>query len=132
MTFSRGKAQVEASSQWPTSQDTKAYDAQYSDQFPEEVTGLHLAAYFGVEAVSKVLLENGAVATAADGEGQTPLHWASVNGHVEVVKAACLKRGPIQRRLIHGDRRHCSWPQSMGTSRSSSCCSRRGQIYSGG
>jgi hypothetical protein len=53
----------------------------------ERWTDLILASYLGLnEVVQDILLENGAAVGAADRNEQTPLHWASGNGHVEVVK----------------------------------------------
>ena len=35
--------------------------------------------------IVKLLVESGAPATAKNAEGSTPLHWACLNGHVEIV-----------------------------------------------
>ncbi|PLN79522.1 purine and uridine phosphorylase [Aspergillus taichungensis] len=57
---------------------------QYSQKFSREMTGLHLAAYFGVEGAIKHLLQKGIAVDAKDAEGHTPLSYAQRNGHVSV------------------------------------------------
>ena len=49
------------------------------------MTRLHLAAYFGLELVVRLLVEKGADVKAADKDGQTPLYQASKNGYLEIV-----------------------------------------------
>ncbi|KAF8858382.1 hypothetical protein BDZ45DRAFT_397454 [Acephala macrosclerotiorum] len=75
--FLERKAQVEASSQVLLARD--GWEG-YSQNFPKKMTGLHLAAYFGIVLVIERLLEKGADAAAADGYRRTPLHWASRKG----------------------------------------------------
>jgi ankyrin repeat protein len=87
--FLERKAQVEASSQVLL---TRNRWEGYSQNFPKKMTGLHLAAYFGIVLVIERLLEKGADAAAADGYRRTPLHWASRKGHVDVVERL-LKNG---------------------------------------
>ncbi|PKY05079.1 purine and uridine phosphorylase [Aspergillus campestris IBT 28561] len=59
---------------------------QYSQEFPREMTGLHLAAYFGVEGAVKHFLQKGIAVDAKDTDGHTPLSYAARNGHVSVVQ----------------------------------------------
>jgi hypothetical protein len=62
-------------------------DSNYSQQVRRRMTGLHLTAYFGVEAVVKLLLDTGKVeADSKDNDGWTPLFWAADNGHEAIVK----------------------------------------------
>ncbi|KAK2792389.1 hypothetical protein FQN52_003324 [Onygenales sp. PD_12] len=58
----------------------------YSQGAPREVTGLHLAAHFGLDQVVTALLKNGFHPTALDTNGQTPLWWAAKEGHDLVIK----------------------------------------------
>jgi ankyrin repeat protein len=58
----------------------------YSQSFPRNVTGLHVAASFGLENIITMLLEKGADATAQDRSGRTALHWAAGSGHEAVVR----------------------------------------------
>jgi ankyrin repeat protein len=87
VSFLEKKAQLEASSQTLLARKLYLSYSGYSQQFPREVTGLHLAAYFGVEAVVKLLLNIGQVnVDSKDSYTRTPLSWAAENGHEAVVK----------------------------------------------
>ena len=50
------------------------------------VDGLHVAAYFGLRAAVATLLKNGLSPDPKDSNRQTPLSWATANGHKNVVK----------------------------------------------
>ncbi|KAK2750859.1 hypothetical protein FQN55_001430 [Onygenales sp. PD_40] len=58
----------------------------YSQGAPRGVTGLHLAAHFGLDEAATALLKNGLDPTARDTNGQTPLWWAAKEGHDLVIK----------------------------------------------
>ncbi|KAF2175297.1 hypothetical protein K469DRAFT_765560, partial [Zopfia rhizophila CBS 207.26] len=53
---------------------------------PTRITGLHLAALFGLQDVVANLILEGYSVNGADRFGRTPLFLAAVRGHVEVVK----------------------------------------------
>ena len=93
--FLQRQGQVEGSSQALMSVQRWLGDKGYSQRFPKKTTGLHLAAYFGIKAIVKLLLEKGAAVDAADGDGETPLHWALDNGHVEVVRLLLEKGAAV-------------------------------------
>ncbi|OGE51146.1 hypothetical protein PENARI_c014G04480 [Penicillium arizonense] len=50
------------------------------------MTGLHLAAYFGLERTTSKLLERNAVVDSQDEDGRTPLSWAARDGDNVVVE----------------------------------------------
>lgn len=52
----------------------------------EEVSGLHLTAWFGLSSITKRLLEGETVADSKDGYGQTPLSRAAERGHETIVE----------------------------------------------
>jgi ankyrin repeat domain-containing protein 50 len=56
--------------------------------FPENLTGLIIASYFGLERVVKLLLEIDGVDlnSTDDTYGRSALSWAAENGHEAVVK----------------------------------------------
>jgi ankyrin repeat protein len=64
----------------------------YRLEVPKQMTGLHLAAYFGLQGIVQRLLDCDADVKAANSEGETPLFQASQNGHLEVVRLL-LDRG---------------------------------------
>jgi ankyrin repeat protein len=107
ISFLERKAQVEASTQGLLAKKL------YSQRFTKEMTGLHLGAYFGVKTTVQLLLDRDADVKAADGDGGTPLHWASERGHVKTaqllldrgadIKAADKGGGmPLHRASEHG------------------------------
>ena len=72
--FFKRQAQVEASSQALLAEKLYSSDTEYSQRFPNDITGLHLAVYFGIEAVVKLLLATRKVdVDSKDSYGQTPL-----------------------------------------------------------
>lgn len=59
----------------------------YSQRAPKHMTGLHLAAYFGLNKVIAALLKDFFfIADARDSKDQTPLWWAAQKGHEAIVK----------------------------------------------
>jgi ankyrin repeat protein len=87
MEFLHKKAQVEASTQALIAIKPFTGHSEYSQEFPRQVTGLHLTAYFGLQEAANVLLATGKVdVDAKDNRGRTPLWWAAKSGHEAVVK----------------------------------------------
>ncbi|KAL7805259.1 ankyrin repeat-containing domain protein [Trichoderma aethiopicum] len=82
-------AKVEASVQAQHAVKHYSSQANYSQDVPRGLTGLHLAAYFGLTGLTKALLEErltyGCSPSSSDSDGQTPLLWAARHGHEEVV-----------------------------------------------
>jgi ankyrin repeat protein len=58
----------------------------YSQRVPTDMTGLHIAAYFGLHQGTSALLKLGFSPKTVDSYGQSPLWYAAKNGHVDVVK----------------------------------------------
>src|SRR5271154_5894157 len=58
----------------------------YSQRVPRQMTGVHVAAYFGLrEAIAALLAKDGVDPDSKDTYyGQTPLSWAAGNGHEAV------------------------------------------------
>jgi ankyrin repeat protein len=64
----------------------------YSEDFSRNVSGLSVAAHFGMTETVKLLLSNAIGIEAEDSEGRTALHWATERGH-ELVTQILLDNG---------------------------------------
>ncbi|CAG8982672.1 hypothetical protein HYALB_00014050 [Hymenoscyphus albidus] len=80
------EASVSASGQALFAVKNWSGDTSYSQRTPKNITGVHLAAYFGIKAVVQLLLDNATEADLQCSNGRTPLSWAARNGHEAVVK----------------------------------------------
>jgi hypothetical protein len=58
----------------------------YSQRVPRQMTGMHLAAYFGLEESVAALLKRQHYPDSKYTDGRTPLSWAAEKGHEAVVK----------------------------------------------
>ncbi|KFY30332.1 hypothetical protein V493_01980, partial [Pseudogymnoascus sp. VKM F-4281 (FW-2241)] len=87
--FLRNVKQVSCSNQAMLVSDDEYWG--YSQDIPMEVTGIHLAAAFGMAYLLQELMhgngnENCIYIDAQNGDGLTPLSWAATRGHEAVVK----------------------------------------------
>ncbi|KAH7176210.1 hypothetical protein EDB81DRAFT_33562, partial [Dactylonectria macrodidyma] len=83
--FLQDVKKVEASSQ-AIMAVKRSWPSKYSQDVPKKVTGLHLAAYFGVHGAASSLLKPWQDMDLDDSYGRTPLSWAARNGHKAVVQ----------------------------------------------
>ena len=60
---------------------TDSHTPHSSETSPEDVSGLHLVAYFGIEWLARLLLERGSDIHARDSCGRDPLAWAVERNH---------------------------------------------------
>jgi ankyrin repeat protein len=91
--FLDGKAEVEASSQALLAIKRYSTHSYYSQEVPRQMTGLHLAAYFGLEKTINTLLKKGVKVNSADSDSWTSLSYAAANGHEGVVKLLLATEG---------------------------------------
>ena len=84
--FLQKQAHVEASSQGLLAVKRWSGHTGYSLEIPKQMTGLHLAAYFGVHEAANILIGHGQGLDMKDSHNRTPLSWAARNGHEAVVK----------------------------------------------
>jgi len=83
--FLEKQGHVEASSQALIALKEWSGHTEYSQEIPKQMTGLHLAAYLGVDDVVRDLLGSNSP-DPKDSHGRTPLWWAASNGYEAVVK----------------------------------------------
>ncbi|KAL4806547.1 hypothetical protein BDV18DRAFT_152048 [Aspergillus unguis] len=60
--------------------------ANYSQEIPTMVTGLHLAAYFELETAARYLIRRGHQPNAKDSFNRTPVTWAALSGSQAVLE----------------------------------------------
>jgi hypothetical protein len=113
ISFLERTSQVKASSQVLLVEKINSFLGNYSQGFPKDIRGLHLAAYFGVVAVVKLLLDKQADVDSKDGDGRTPLWWAAENGHEAVVKLLLDKQADVDSKDGDG-RTPLSWAAENG------------------
>ncbi|KFZ00163.1 hypothetical protein V500_01159 [Pseudogymnoascus sp. VKM F-4518 (FW-2643)] len=111
--FLETKAQLEASSQALLAQKLYSTDSGYSQRYPRQMTGLHLAAYFGVEIPVNVFHEIGLTAHLQDSYGRTPLSWAAEKGRESVVQLL-LEKGAKVDTKDSNSRTPLSWAAQNG------------------
>jgi ankyrin repeat protein len=118
--------------------------SKYSQEVPRQMTGLHLAAFFGAtnthiirgqsldlkdsygrtslswaaekgyEAVVKLLLEKGAELEAKSGNGRTPLLWAAEKDHEAVMKLLLEKGAELEAKDKQYGQTPLSWAAEKG------------------
>ena len=86
MEFLECQMKVEASSQALMAVKRYSSHSGYSQEFPKQMTGLHLAAYFGIDEAANVLLKSSQNPDLRDTYGRTPLSYAAEKGHKAMVE----------------------------------------------
>jgi hypothetical protein len=79
--FLESDAKVESSSQALMTEEWWMH----SQNVPRQMTGLHLAAYFGIRDGMQILTRRN-IMDRRDSHGRTPLSWAAERGHEDIVK----------------------------------------------
>ena len=112
--FLEYKEGVEASIQALIAGKPPSVYSGYSQRFPKQMTGLHLAAYFGVQEAANSLLEHIHVLDLRDSYGRTPLSWAAENGHEPVVKLLLDKGADVESKNEYGGLTPLFWAAENG------------------
>ncbi|KFY91994.1 hypothetical protein V498_05199 [Pseudogymnoascus sp. VKM F-4517 (FW-2822)] len=98
ISFLNAKSQAEASSQGLLVRKYHPLDSGYSQRFARQMTGLHLASYFGLNNTVNSSLKIGLEAHIKDSSGRTPLSWAAANGHEAFVQMLVDKGAVVNTR----------------------------------
>ena len=88
--------------------------SRYSQEVPRQMTGPHLAAYFGLKEAMVTLLENGHDLNSKDSNGRTPLSWAAGNGREAVVKLLLEKGTELENKNKEYGQTPLSWAAENG------------------
>jgi hypothetical protein len=100
--FLESKLKTEAASQILLAVKMYSGHSNYLQEVPRQMTGLHLAAYFGVYEVVNTLIRRGQSMDLKDSYGRTPLSWAVGNGHEAVVKLLLEKGAGLETKSNNG------------------------------
>jgi ankyrin repeat protein len=100
--FLEGEFKAEAASQALLAINWNSKRSEYSQEVPRQMTGVHLAAYFGLREAMIVLLENGHDLNSKNSHSQTPLSWAARNGHETVVNLLLEKGAELETKNKNG------------------------------
>jgi ankyrin repeat protein len=72
---------------------SRDYYPGYSGRMPKQITGVHLAAYFGLREATMALTNNGNLnPDIRDFVGRAPLSFAAEHGHEAVLKLLLAKK----------------------------------------
>ena len=93
LSFLESEAKVSACIQAMMASKEYLSNSGYSQRVPRQMTGIHLAAYFGLKEVITALLKNGYDPESKDSYIRTALSYAAEKGHDEVVKLLLEKDG---------------------------------------
>jgi ankyrin repeat protein len=88
MAFLKSEAKVDAAIQGCMANKEHSFKETYSQQVPRQMTGLHLLAWFGVDLILKMMLDEGELRTfvnSKDSISRTPLWLAASKGYASVV-----------------------------------------------
>jgi hypothetical protein len=100
--FLKSKLKTEAASQALLAIKGSLGHSKYSQEVPRQMTGLHLAAYFGVHEAANTLIIRGQSLDLKDSYGQTPLSYAALKGHKAVVKLLLEKGAELETKDKYG------------------------------
>jgi hypothetical protein len=88
-------------------------DSEYSQHVPRQMTGPHLAAYFGIYEAANTLIGRGQSLDLKDNDGRTPLSWAAEKEHEAVVKLLLEKGAGLETKDEYGQT-PLSWAAEHG------------------
>ncbi|RYP80241.1 hypothetical protein DL769_002543 [Monosporascus sp. CRB-8-3] len=101
LSFLQKRTHIEASSQVLLASKRYSTHLNFSQEVPRRMTGLHLAAYFGLEEAAKAIMGEYDL-DVKDSYGRTPLSWAAENGHGAVVQQLLEKGADTEVKDIYG------------------------------
>jgi hypothetical protein len=111
--FLESEPKIEAASQALLAIKRHFSHSEYSQEATRQITGPHLAAYFGLKEAMITLLENGHDLSSKASTGRTPLSWAAEKGQEAVVKLLLEKGAKLKTKDKYGQT-PLSWAAKKG------------------
>jgi Ankyrin repeats (3 copies)/Ankyrin repeat len=112
--FLESEPKTEAASQALLAIKWYSWQSAYSRSFPRRMTGLHLAAFFGVYGAANTLIIRGQSPDLEDSYGRTPLSYAAEKGHEAVVELLVEKGAELEAKDKDYGRTPLSWAAEKG------------------
>lgn len=84
--FLKNESKVSACSQ-AMMISTKNFRTGYSQKAPTQITGLHLAVWFGLSEILTILMKGRNYSDSCDSNGRTPISYAAENGYLAVIRS---------------------------------------------
>ncbi|KAH0538232.1 hypothetical protein FGG08_005151 [Glutinoglossum americanum] len=111
LSFLENRSKVSAASQ--AMMASRNYSG-YSQGVPRQMTGIHVAAYFGLVGTIMALLKDGHNPNVQDSYHRTPLLWAAMSGHGAVVKLLLENGAELEFKDSNRGRTPLSWAAEKG------------------
>ena len=89
-------------------------DSGYSQRVPRQITGAHLAAYFGLTEMMSTLIKKGYQLDCKDTNGRTPLSWATENGREAMVELLLERGADLESKDAEYGQTPLSWAAENG------------------
>jgi hypothetical protein len=86
----------------------------YSQRVPVQMTGVHIAAYFGLREAIAALVKIGHDPDSKDSNARTPLSWAAENGHEAVMRLLLDKGADMESKDAEYSQTPLSWAAENG------------------
>jgi len=90
----------------------------HSQTVPRQIQGVHIAAYFGLQSATAILLGMGHNPAAKDDRNRTPLSWAAEKGREAVLNCLLTQTSVEPDDKDNGGRTPLSWAAENGHERS--------------
>jgi ankyrin repeat protein len=97
-----------------------SFDPGYSQRVPRQMTGVHLAAYFGLSDTMMALLKKRHDQDLKDTYGKTPLSWSAENGHDAVARILLERAATVDMWIVTREFRQYGTRISVGSGESKS------------
>jgi hypothetical protein len=114
LSFLESESKLSACTQAMIASKWYSSHSNYSQEVPRHMTGVHVAACFGLEQAVDALINRSHPPYLSDSYGRVPLSWAAENGHEAVVKQLLEKGAELESKDSYYGRTPLSWAAVNG------------------